>query len=139
MVDVIFGEKGTGKTKRILELANGAVGRAKGSIVFIDDDNSYMYDLKRDVRFINATEYTIVTPKMLYGFICGMAAMDFDLEEIYIDGFMHFVHHDLSTLELFFSDLTSFAEKRGIHVTLSISGTASELPPYIAALIMHTT
>ncbi len=56
MVGVIFGQKGSGKTKKILELANRAAKEAHGSIVFIDDENSYMYDLDRNVRFVNAKE-----------------------------------------------------------------------------------
>ena len=86
MIGVIIGEKGTGKTKQILNLANDACLSAKGSIVFIDYDNSYMYDVSNKIRYINATDYGIRSPKMLFGFICGIAAMDFDLEKIYIDG-----------------------------------------------------
>ena len=46
MIEIICGEKGTGKTKRIISLANGISDQAKGSMVFIDDDNSYMYDVR---------------------------------------------------------------------------------------------
>jgi hypothetical protein len=60
----------------------------QGNIIFIDDDNGYMYDLSTKARFINASEYSITTPKMLYGFLCGLAAGDFDLETIYIDGLL---------------------------------------------------
>ena len=42
MIEIICGEKGTGKTKRIISLANGISDQAKGSMVFIDEDNSYM-------------------------------------------------------------------------------------------------
>ena len=45
MIQIIFGEKGTGKTKKILDLANQSAKDAKGSVVFIDDDDSYMFDL----------------------------------------------------------------------------------------------
>ena len=47
MIGVIFGEKGTGKTKQILELANKSVVSAKGNTIFIDDDTSYIYDIKK--------------------------------------------------------------------------------------------
>ena len=39
MIEIICGEKGTGKTKRIISLANGISDQAKGSMVFIDDDS----------------------------------------------------------------------------------------------------
>ena len=56
MIGVIFGEKGTGKTKQLLRHANDMAEKAKGSIVFIDDDNSYMFDLSSSIRFINAAD-----------------------------------------------------------------------------------
>ncbi len=99
MIGVIFGEKGTGKTKQILEMANKSVLTAKGNTIFIDDDTSYIYDLSRKARFINASDYGISTPKMLYGFLCGLAASDFDLETIYIDGLLSIIGHELDNLE----------------------------------------
>lgn len=41
MIQVIFGKKGSGKTKRILDMANASVKEAKGNVLFIDDDKSY--------------------------------------------------------------------------------------------------
>ena len=40
MIQVIFGKKGSGKTKRILDMANASVKEAKGNVLFIDDDKS---------------------------------------------------------------------------------------------------
>ena len=45
LIQLIFGEKGSGKTKKILEIANQAAEQAKGSVVFIDEDERYMFDL----------------------------------------------------------------------------------------------
>ncbi|MEN6417315.1 MAG: hypothetical protein ABFC73_00175, partial [Clostridiaceae bacterium] len=118
MIGVIFGEKGTGKTKQILEMANKSVHTAKGNIIFIDDDNGYMYDLSTKARFINASEYGITTPKMLYGFLCGLAAGDFDLETIYIDGLLSIIHHSLDTLEGLFTELKQFSDKYSVNVIM---------------------
>ena len=54
MIQVIAGKKGSGKTKRIIDMANQASQESKHDIVFIDDDNRYMFDLRHEVRFINA-------------------------------------------------------------------------------------
>ena len=139
MIEVIFGAKGTGKTKRILELANQSAKEAKGSLVFIDSDSSYMYDLSTNIRFINATEYGIITPKMLYGFLCGIAAMDFDLEYLFVDGYVAIAHHPLDTLEQHFKELGEFAQRRGIHIIISVNGSEETLPAYMKKLVKHTT
>ena len=131
MIQIIFGEKGTGKTKRILDLANRAAQEAKGSIVFIDNDDSYMFDLNLSVRFINALEYGIAGPKAFYGFLCGISASDHDLEYIYVDGFLNLVKHDLSTLEELFNQLDLFTRNHGITLTLSVSGAIETLPDFL--------
>ena len=59
MIKVICGRKGSGKTKRIIELANKTAESAKGSVAFLDDDNKYMYDLKHEIRFINYNDFGI--------------------------------------------------------------------------------
>ena len=82
-----YGDAGvTWRLARLLQRRLGAQVR-----IFIDDDTSYIYDLSTKARFINASDYGITTPKMLYGFLCGLAASDFDLENIYIDGLLRII------------------------------------------------
>ena len=72
MVQLVYGTKGSGKTKRLIAMANEEVSSAAGTVVFIDDDNRYMYDVKHEIRFVNVKEYAIDNADKLYGFICGM-------------------------------------------------------------------
>ena len=51
MIQVIYGKKGSGKTKRILDMANHMVDTQHGDVVFVDDDNRN-FDVK--VIFIDA-------------------------------------------------------------------------------------
>mgnify|MGYP002561662947 FL=1 len=139
MIGVIFGEKGTGKTKRLLQHANRTAADAKGSVVFIDDDNRYMFDLNSFIRFINAADYGIESPKMLYGFLCGIYAQDFDLEYVYIDGFLNFVRHELASLEGLFDDLRAFSERTNVNIILSISGNTESLPPFMRDMVLQIT
>lgn len=139
MIGVIFGEKGTGKTKRLLQHANRTAADAKGSVVFIDDDNRYMFDLNSFIRFINAADYGIESPKMLYGFLCGIYAQDFDLEYVYIDGFLNFVRHELASLEGLFDDLRTFSERTSVNIILSISGNTESLPPFMRDMVLQIT
>lgn len=131
MIQIIFGEKGTGKTKKILDLANQYSAEASGSIVFIDDDNRYMFDLKPSIRFINAREYGIRGPKLFYGFLCGISASDHDLQYVLVDGFLNLIRHDLDSLEGLFLEMESFTEAHGIQLILSVSGAANTLPVFL--------
>lgn len=136
MIRVIFAEKGAGKTKRILDMANEALESAKGSIVFIDNDKQYMFDIKRNIRFIDASEFSIDGPKMFYGFLCGLAAQDFDLEYIFIDSFLKLVDHPMDTLQGLFENLDKFSSPRGLKIIISASGDPQELPDFLKPYVV---
>lgn len=86
MIRLIYGKKGSGKSKKLLDLANAEVAKATGNLVYLDDDNRCMYDLQHEIRFINTSDYGIDNIDMLYGFVCGILSGDFDISAIFIDG-----------------------------------------------------
>ena len=45
MIQIISGTKGSGKSKQLIDIANEALAKESGFVVFIDDDKRYMYDL----------------------------------------------------------------------------------------------
>ena len=105
MIQIIHGKKGTGKTKKILDMANEAVKNYKGDIIFVDDDNRYMFDLKHEIRFVNAGEYGCNSPEMFLGFICGMLSQNFDISVIFVDAFLKLVKCDVEKTEELFARL----------------------------------
>ena len=127
MISVFYGPKGMGKSRRLIELANKAYSGSGEDAVFIDNDSDRMFMLDRGIRFINASEYSIDGPKMFSGFLCGLAAQDYDLQAIYINSFVKTVKHPVSSLEDMFGFLAEFSEKHSIKLFLSISGTGE--PP----------
>ena len=88
MIKVIYGAKGTGKTKQMIDAANAAVATAKGHLIFITDTKRGMYDLARDIRFIDVTDFDVAGEAALCGFIKGVIAGNHDNEYVYIDGVM---------------------------------------------------
>ena len=136
MIEIICGEKGTGKTKRIISLANDVSDKAKGSMVFIDDDNSYMYDLGYSIRFINVTDYAVNDPDMFLGFLCGLCASDFDLEYVFVDRFENVIRADLAQLESFFQQLETLSKQHNLHIILSVSKGRESLPDFMRPYTM---
>lgn len=86
MIKLIAGEKGSGKSKNVVKEANNLVEEAKGSFVFIDDDNRIMYELNHKIRFINISEFPVETTSEFLGFVCGLISNNYDIERIYVDG-----------------------------------------------------
>ena len=56
MIQIIAGKKGSGKTKRLIDMTNNAVKTSSGNVVFLDKNDSYMYEVDRAVRFVNVEE-----------------------------------------------------------------------------------
>ncbi len=137
MIEIICGEKGTGKTKRIISLANSISDKAKGSMVFIDDDNSYMYDLGYSIRFINVTDYAVNDPDMFLGFLCGLCASDFDLEYVFVDRFERVIRAELGELTVFFAQLEALAKQHSLHIILSVSKGEEDLPDFMQPYSME--
>ena len=136
MIQVIAGKKGSGKTKRIIDMANAATQENKHDIVFIDDDNRYMFDLRHEVRFINAGEYNLASDQMFMGFLVGAVAQNFDVGLILVDAFLKLIKCELSTTEWLFERLEALSEKHGVDFVLSISEEPEALPDFIKKYVI---
>lgn len=131
MIQVIHGKKGSGKTKRIIDMTNDSITEQHGDVIFIDDDNRYMFDLRHEVRFVNAGEYGMANPEMFYGFLCGMLSQNFDVSRVFIDAFLKLVNVAPDKTEWFFERLEQLSEKHNILFVLSVSCDDAEAPEFI--------
>lgn len=117
-------------------MANLATKDSKHDIVFIDDDNRYMFDLRHEVRFINASEYDLTSDQMFMGLLCGIVAQNFDVGLICIDAFKKLIKNELDTTEWFFQRLETISQKHDVNFALSISADESELPEFIKKYVI---
>lgn len=131
IIQVIHGKKGSGKTKRILDMANAAIKEHKGDVIFVDDDNRYMFDLRHEIRFVNAGEYGSDSPEMFFGFLCGMLAQNFDISVIFVDAFMKLVKSPIENTAEFFARLDRLSEKHNVQFVLSISVDDALAPDFV--------
>lgn len=136
MVQLIYGTKGSGKTKRLLEMVNKEAETAQGDVIFIDDDKRYMYDVRHQVRFVDVSEYSVDSEEKLYGFICGMLAQNFDISAIYLDAFIHIVKKQPEEMEIFFKTLIQLAEKNNVKLVLNVSADPAVMPEYLKAYVI---
>lgn len=131
MIQVIHGKKGSGKTKKILDMANEAISQHKGDVVFVDNDNRYMFDLRHEVRFVNGGEYGCDSPEMFFGFLCGMLAQNFDINVIFIDAFLKLVKTDVANTETFFTRLEALSLRHNVRFVISVNVDDAETPEYL--------
>ena len=127
MISILAGSKGTGKTKKIIGLANEEVKRTKGNIIFVDDDKRHMYDLKHDLRFISMDEYPTNTMDEFFGFLCGIISNDYDIDKIYIDGLLKVMDSNCDEIPKLVSKLETLSNKYEIDFFMTISCTKDQL------------
>ncbi len=137
MIKVLVGTKGTGKTKALLEQVNTASSVAKGNVVFISNSTaSAMFDIAKNVRMIDTTDFDIVNYSEFEGFICGIISGNYDITNIFVDGLFKIVKSDdLDGLESFLDRLEKISAKFGISFVLTLSMDAATAPDYVKNLI----
>ena len=131
MIKLIYGTKGTGKTKKLIDGANANVQSAKGLSVFITDTKRYMYDLNRNIRFVDVKDWSVAGEDALCGFVKGICAGNGDYEFIYIDGIARITGKELKELAGIFFMLDKISADNGITVTITCSADKEELPDFI--------
>ena len=131
MIKIIYGTKGTGKTKLLINAANEEVKGAKGLSVFITDNKRCMYDVNRNVRFIDVTDWAVAGEEALCGFIKGVAACNSDHEFIYLDGISRITGKGVKELAGIFYMLDKIAGENEITVTVTCSCSEEELPDFV--------
>lgn len=130
MINLIYGAKGSGKTKKIIDAANADV--STGSVVYLtDNDKSLNIDSK--IRFINVADYDVHCRGCLVGFLKGMIAANSDNNKFYIDGIGRILDKQPEELDQLFDSLEDIAAKYGVDFTLTIS--AAEVPKFMKKYI----
>ncbi|MGI6701744.1 MAG: hypothetical protein ACOX3U_04715 [Christensenellales bacterium] len=135
MINIIYGAKGTGKTKQIIDRANNSVENAKGNIVFLTDKRGYTYQISYAIRLIMMEEYELISDFDFTGFIKGLIAGDSDIEHFFIDGLHRICKKEIKELGELFQTFEQIDEKYNIDFTLAISLPREELPEFMLKYI----
>lgn len=136
MVQIIAGKKGKGKTKHLLAMANEAMNAAHGTVVYLDKNSKHMFELNRNIRLINVSEYPVNSPEAFLGFLCGILSQDHDLEVMFLDSFLTLneVQGSEELAELV-KDIDIISEKFGVRMVLSVSMDCEELPESVRPMV----
>ena len=129
MVQLIIGLKGSGKTKRLVDMVRDAVNEETGDVVCIEKERKLTFDIPYQARLIDAGVYDIGSYEFLRGLICGVHAGNYDITHFFIDNFYKLVNDKSpAALETFLTWLDKFSEQEKISFVISLSVDASNLP-----------
>ena len=137
MVSILMGLKGSGKTKRLVDMVRDAVKEETGDVVCIEKERKLTYDIPYQARLIDAGTYDIGSYEFLKGLICGVHAGNYDITHFFIDNFYKLVNDkNPEALESFISWLEKFSEAEHISFVLSITSDPANAPDGLKRFII---
>jgi hypothetical protein len=134
MVTLLIGKKGTGKTKKLIALANEAVAATTGNVVVIEKGSKLTYDVTHKARLIDTEQYAVEGYEMLYGFISGICAGNYDVTDILVDSTFKICPEAIDGLEAFTKKLQTLSETASTNIVMLISADETEIPDSINAV-----
>ncbi len=131
MVKLIIGNKGSGKTKRLIELVNGAVEKSNGNVVCIEKERLLTYDVNYRARLVETDHYKVSGYDAFYGFLCGIVAGDHDITDILVDATLKIGGRDYEALANFLEKVAELSKLAEQDITFTVSCDESDLPEKI--------
>lgn len=136
MVQILAGEKGEGKTKILIDLANESVSTSDGDVIYIDDDKRHIYDLNHKIRFVEVSEFPLANYRELIGLIYGIFSQNSDITKVFVDGIFKIVqslgNEDLIKLV---TRLDSMSKAYNVDFVLAGNVDPAELPKEVEQYI----
>ena len=129
MVQIIMGLKGSGKTKRLVDMVRAAVNEETGDVVCIEKERKLTFDIPYQARLIEAGSYDVGNYEFLKGLICGVHAGNYDITHFFIDNFYKLVNDKSpEALEAFIAWLDKFSAAENISFVISLSVDPATVP-----------
>ena len=129
MIKLIVGSKGSGKTKTLIDMINTATKTTAGNIVVIEKSMKLTTEINHAARLLDVDEYKISGAEMLYGFVAGVLAGNYDITELFVDGLLKILDHDMDAAAWLLDAIDKLTAS--IEVVITLSAKPEELPESI--------
>jgi len=135
MITLITGNKGSGKTKRLIEFCNEAIKTSNGNVIFIEKDTTLTYDISHKARLVDTDSYGISGFGSFHGFLGGICAGDYDITDIIIDSTLKIGGRDLEEFADFIEKISIIAKSDDVNFVFTVSTDPSTIPSRIDSLV----
>lgn len=127
MVKVVIGNKGSGKTKILIDMINAASKNTDGYVVCIDKSDKLRYDIGHSVRIVDTDVYRIYSFEAFFGLVAGLVAGNYDIKDIFVDSILKIGGADYEALGALLAKIEKLTGDE-VNVVLTVSADKSELP-----------
>ena len=134
MVTLIIGKKGSGKTKKLINLAAEAVENSKGNVVVVEKGLKLTYDVSHKARLIDTEQYGITGYDAFFGFLSGICAGNYDVTDVLVDSALKIGGQDFTAFSEFIEKINTLATQSDTKFTFLVSADEKELPASLDAV-----
>ncbi len=127
MIKLIVGTKGSGKTKAMIDMINSAVNATGGNVVVVEKGMKLTTEISHAARLVDMDEYKIDGAEMLYGFVAGLLAGNYDITELYIDGILKVLGRDTTKLGVVLDEIAAITGDT-VKAVITVSADEATLP-----------
>lgn len=120
----------------MLDHVHDSIKNVDGNIVYLDKSSQNMHELDNKVRLINVSEYPIQNTDQFLGFVCGICSQDYDLQEIYLDGFLKISGLEGKDISDALKQLNKISEQFKVNMILSVSMNEEDLPEFARSQVI---
>lgn len=128
MVSLIIGNKGSGKTKHLIDEVSKAYANSDGHVICVEKTRKLTYDIESGVRLVSADDFAVSGYDTYYGFLAGMCGSDHDLTDVLGDGTLKIGGTDMEQLADFLEKVNNLGDATETKFTFTISADESEIP-----------
>ena len=128
MIKLIIGNKGSGKTKKLINLINEAVENSNGTVVCIEKSPLLTYEVTHKARLIETDRFGVEGCDAFYGMVCGVIAQDHDITEIFVDATFKIVGRDYDAFAALINKLSKVSADNEIDIVFTVSEDEANLP-----------
>ena len=128
MVSLIIGNKGSGKTKRLIALINEAVENTKGTVVCIEKSPLLTYEVTHKARLIETERFDVEGCDAFYGMVCGIISQDHDLTDVFVDATFKIVGKDYDAFATLINKICKVSDEANVNFVFTVSEDQDKLP-----------
>ncbi len=131
MIKLIIGNKGSGKTKKLIDMVNNTAAESKGSVVCVELGDTLTFSISHKVRLIDVKEYSISGYGEYYALLSGICAGNHDVTHVFGDATLRIGTRDYEELADFLARVKELSDKNNAEFIFTISCDESDLPARI--------
>ena len=128
MITILTGTRGSGKTKKLIDMINTAYQNSDGHVICVEKKESLRYEIKPSVRLVSADAYGISGFDAFYGLLAGICAGDHDITDILVDATLRIGSRDYDELATFLTKVNKLSTEADTKFVFTVSTETENIP-----------